>query len=379
MYIGPGPTTLLTASAGWQALAAGLHAAASRYQSVITGLTDESWTGPSSMSMVAAVAPFLAWMTAIAAQCEEAAGQATAAAAAYETAFAMTVPPPTIVANRAQLMTLVATNLLGQNTPAIMATEAAYGEMWAQDATAMYNYAANSASASAFTTFTPPPQTTNPGGRADQAGAVAQAAGVAAGTKAPATSTQLISSVPQALQSLSTPGSWSALGLSPTAMGGTAASVGLSGLSGPLSALSSITNTSGKTGAGLGLDGYGLSLDFEGLGSITGSDGGAMSGLGDPGHLGGVGPGASASFGDATSLGTLSVPPSWADALAVPAPQPVLDANVMPGGWGAMPSPTSGAGVSKLPLGGMVGRESDGAVHRIGFRSSLIPRSPVAG
>ena len=70
---------------------------------------------------------------------------------------------------------------------------------------------------------------------------------------------------------------------------------------------------------------------------------------------------------------------SWADALAVPAPQPVLDANVMPGGWGAMPSPTSGAVVSKLPLGGVVGRESDGAVHRIGFRSSLIPRSPVAG
>ncbi|OMC42651.1 hypothetical protein A5745_18275 [Mycobacterium sp. IS-2888] len=389
MYIGPGPTTLLTASAGWQALAAGLHAAASRYQSVITGLTDESWTGPSSMSMVAAVAPFLAWMTAIAAQCEEAAGHATAAAAAYETAFALTVPPPTIVANRAQLMTLVATNLLGQNTPAIMATEAAYSEMWAQDATAMYNYAANSASASAFTTFTPPPQTTNPGGPADQAGAVAQAAGAvaqaagavaqAAGAKAPATSTQLISSVPQALQSLSTPGSSSALGLSPTATGGTAASVGSSGLSGPLSAPSSSTDTSGKTGAGLGLDGYGLSLDFGGLGSITGTDGGAMSGLGSPGHLGGVEPRASASFGDATSLGTLSVPPSWADALAIPAPQPVLDANVMPGGWGAMPSPTSGAGVSKLPLGGMVGRESDGAIHRIGFRSSLIRRSPVAG
>jgi hypothetical protein len=48
-------------------------------------------------------------------------------------------------------------------------------------------------------------------------------------------------------------------------------------------------------------------------------------------------------------------------------------------GRGAMPSPTSGAGVSKLPLGGMVGRESSGAVERIGFRSSLIPHSPVAG
>ena len=37
--------------------------------------------------------------------------------------------------------------LLGQNTPAIMATEALYGEMWAQDAAAMYGYAGSSASA----------------------------------------------------------------------------------------------------------------------------------------------------------------------------------------------------------------------------------------
>jgi hypothetical protein len=74
MYIGPGPATLLAASAGWEALAAELHAAASGYQSVISGLTDESWMGPSSMSMVAAVTPYLTWMRATAAQCEEAAG-----------------------------------------------------------------------------------------------------------------------------------------------------------------------------------------------------------------------------------------------------------------------------------------------------------------
>jgi hypothetical protein len=57
----------------------------------------------------------------------------------------------------------------------------------------------------------------------------------------------------------------------------------------------------------------------------------------------------------------------------------MLDANVMPGGWGAMPSPATGPTISKVPLGGMVGREADGAVQRIGFRASVIPRSPVAG
>jgi PPE-repeat protein len=143
--------------------------------------------GPTSMSMAAAVTPYVAWMSATAAHCEQAANQATAAAAAYETAYAMTVPPALVAANRAQLMALIATNLLGQNTPAIMATEAQYTEMWAQDATAMYNYAANSASASASSIFAPPPQTTNPGGLAGHVGAAAQAAGTQVGGKAQAT------------------------------------------------------------------------------------------------------------------------------------------------------------------------------------------------
>ena len=51
------------------------------------------------------------------------------------------MPPPVIEANRTLLMTLIATNILGQNTPAIAATEAHYMEMWAQDAAAMYGYA----------------------------------------------------------------------------------------------------------------------------------------------------------------------------------------------------------------------------------------------
>jgi PPE-repeat protein len=132
---------------------------------VISSLTDEAWIGPTSLSMAAAVTPYMAWMSATAAQCEQAATQAAAAAAAYETAYAMTVPPALVAANRAQLMALIATNLLGQNTPAIMAPEAQYIEMWAQDATAMCSYAANSASASALSVFAPPPQTANPGGR----------------------------------------------------------------------------------------------------------------------------------------------------------------------------------------------------------------------
>src|SRR6201996_5937534 len=134
MYAGAGPGPMLAAAAAWDGLADDLTSAASSYQSVVDGLSG-SWRGPSSTSMAAAVAPYVAWMNATAAQAEETATQARAAVATYEAAFAATVPPPVIVANRTLLMALIATNILGQNTPAIAATEAHYMQMWAQDAT----------------------------------------------------------------------------------------------------------------------------------------------------------------------------------------------------------------------------------------------------
>src|SRR5271155_168341 len=168
MYAGPGPESMVAAAAGWNALAAELRSAASSYTSVISELTSE-WTGPSSTAMAAAAEPYAAWMSATAEQAEQAASQAQAAVGAYETAFAAMVAPPVIAANRAQLMSLSATNIFGQNTPAIAATEAQYGEMWAQDAAAMYGYAANSAATTAkVTPFTAAPQSTNPAGLAAQ-------------------------------------------------------------------------------------------------------------------------------------------------------------------------------------------------------------------
>jgi hypothetical protein len=45
--------------------------------------------------------------------------------------------PGAVTANRVTLAALVATNFLGQNTPALAAAEAQYAEMWAQDVAAM--------------------------------------------------------------------------------------------------------------------------------------------------------------------------------------------------------------------------------------------------
>jgi PPE-repeat protein len=162
MYAGPGSGPMLAAATAWNGLAADIESAASWYQSVISELTGGPWLGPASASMAAATVPYIGWMRTTAAQAAQTGAQAQAAAAAYEAAFAATVPPPVIVANRTTLMALVATNLFGQNTPAIAATEAQYAEMWAQDAAAMYGYAGSAATVtSGLPTFGPAPQTTS--------------------------------------------------------------------------------------------------------------------------------------------------------------------------------------------------------------------------
>ena len=166
MYAGPGSGPIRAAATAWKTMAAELETAANSYRTLITGLTDQTWQGPAAVAMATAAAPYATWMHTTATQAAHAGTQATAAAAAYETAFAMTVPPAVITANRTQLATLTATNILGQNTAAIAANEAHYATMWAQDATAMHSYAAGAAAATRLPTFTPPETTTNPAGPA---------------------------------------------------------------------------------------------------------------------------------------------------------------------------------------------------------------------
>ncbi len=140
---------------------------------MIADLTSFQWLGPSSAAMVASVLPYVGWLEATAVQAGHSAMQASAAAAAYEQAFAMTVPPPAIAVNRAELAALIATDFFGQNTAAIAANEAEYAEMWATDATAMTSYSSTSAAARALTPFSSPHQTTNPAGLGAQSAAVA--------------------------------------------------------------------------------------------------------------------------------------------------------------------------------------------------------------
>ena len=144
-------------------------------------------------------------MTTTAAQAEQAATQAQAAAAAYETALAATVPPPRVAANRAQTMQLMSTNVLGQNTPAITQLEAQYGEMWAQDATAMYSYAGQSSTATKVTPFTQSPQIANPSAQATQGAAVTNATANSTASNTASTLSKVVTSTPNALKAAATP------------------------------------------------------------------------------------------------------------------------------------------------------------------------------
>lgn len=211
MYSGPGSGPLLAAAAAWDGLAGELTSTASSYSSVVSSLTGAAWSGPTATSMSAAVQPYAGWMGSTSAQAQQTAAQARAAAAAYDTAFAATVPPPVIAANRGLLLSLISSNVLGQNTPGIAAAELEYAEMWAQDAGAMYGYAGASAGATALPPFATPPQTTSP-----------------AGLQAQPSLTQLISMVPQALQSMAVSGP--AAAADPTSV--------LDFLAGPLSPIS---------------------------------------------------------------------------------------------------------------------------------------------
>lgn len=203
IYTGPGSAPLVVAAAAWDGLAEDLYTSASAHHAIVSELTDQDWSGSAATAMATAAAQFVDWTVTTAMQAQQAASQARAAVAAFETAFAMTVPPPVIAANRSQLHALIATNVVGQNFPAIAATEADYAEMWAQDAAAMYSYAAASAAASALAPFTAPQPVSNPGGMALQAAAVTQDAGNASTQSTVSAISRLLSEVPSALQQLS--------------------------------------------------------------------------------------------------------------------------------------------------------------------------------
>jgi PPE-repeat protein len=310
--------------------------------------------------MATAAAPHVAWLHATAAAAERTATRAKEAAAAYGLAFAMTVPPPVVAANRSLLMSLVATNFFAQNTPAIAATEAHYAEMWIQDAAAMYGYAETSAAATEFTPFTAPPPTTDPGRLAAQSGSVTHAAASNAAGQ-PAT----LSGPPSALQ-----------GLDPPAL------ISASALENAPFDIPNVSNT-GLSFSNAGNSARSIFITNERLAAQAAQDEERPLGFGGrmvsaaPGRS--AAPAVSATTGRAALVGSLSAPPNWATATAEIRPV-------------ALALPDCGAGIRAAPApdmsqvpGSAFSQSVLGTLSRQGFNDPrpkskpVIVRSPAAG
>jgi PPE-repeat protein len=364
MYTGPGSGPMLAAAQAWGSLADELYTAASAYQSAVSELTSGAWSGPSSTAMSAAGGNYVEWLSATAGQAEDTATQARAAAAGYEAAFAMTVPPPEIAANRSLLAVLVATNFLGMNTPVIAATEAQYAEMWAQDALAMYGYAGSSAAATVLSPFTSPSQNTDPGGTASQAAAVSQASGTAAGN------TQgTLSMVPQALSTAAAPAqSGDALDTlsnlisvflsAPTDLVTLFGIIPADALSGPVDLPIAYLGTIGGLRTDNTISGWEGTQGWPGTDDVPPEQ--FQARITNPGAFGVSGP--SASLGQADTIGALSVPSNWT--VAAPEIRSVAMTSpltgVSPTAAAAPLEAGSACGFNQMGLSGMAGQAMAG-------------------
>lgn len=363
MYAGPGSGPMSAAASAWDELAAELESYAAGYSATLSELRAHAWSGGAATAMAVAVEPYVAWAITTAAQAERAAAQARVAAAAYEAAFAATVPPHVVATNRIALLTLIATNFFGQNAPAIAAAETAYAEMWAQDATAMYGYAASSSAATTLAPFAQPPRTTTASGQSAQAAAVNQAASTSAGQAR----AMLVSGLSTNTSSADT----------------SEASASGSGLSliSSFSDFNTVVTTPGQTflaGARtlLGWGQFGNGLDLSDIQAAKAA-GGAVPVVPDLAAVRGP---ALGSVGRAALVGKLSVPQAWV-AASPPAPAGVglhpLPDNVFRVVSASAPDPSTGLG--GMPAARTAGRGTGVPVLRNGRRTFRMPRPAYGG
>jgi PPE-repeat protein len=278
-------------------------------------------------------------------------------------------------------MALIATNILGQNTPAIFMTEFEYMEMWAQDVAAMLGYHGGAMGvAAALPAFSfPPVNLTGLAGLvapltnvASSVGSVIAASPVMGVTSVATSAVGQVSSLASALP-ISSLQTVAQVGMMPVSMMmspimmaaqagmGGANSAGLAGATGAAGAMdpAKFVSSAGPVGKGLG---------------------GGMGGLG----------GAEAGLGKARLVGAMSVPPTWQGSAPsrmvsaamsgmageVPAAAAAAGAP-MGGGMPMMPMPMGGGGAGGGMPGGMMGRGGASPTHVIQSRPSVVPRTGV--
>ena len=367
MFGGAGAGSLFAAAAAWAELASNLSLSASSFSSVISGLTSGNWTGPSADAMAQAAVPYLQWLASAVSQAEGAAMQAQVAASAFESAFAATVHPAAVAANRTTLMTLVATNILGQNTAAIFATELEYIEMWIQDVLAMFGYHAGASSvAAAFPTISAAPTGLAGLFTAPLSNFVSSVGSLLGPSFAPLVSVaqsaitevgSLVSSVPvSSLVSVAQLGVYPASGVLPPMMA-------LAHGAAPVS-----------------------SVAAAGTAEVLAADAPALAGSTAPaaqvlGGSGGFGSAMSAGLGSARFVGAISVPPAWQGAMparivAMPGVSVPTAGGTGPAGVPVMSGSSNRPGATKPGVpGASASRGGPRAKHVVQTRPRVVPRT----
>jgi PPE-repeat protein len=370
MYSGAGAGPLMAAATAYANLSAEVSATASQWESIISLLTTENWTGGGSAAAATAAQPIVTYLTDTATALEQAATQATASAAAYEAAFAATVPPPVIATNRATEAALVATNVLGQNTPAIAALDAQYAAMWVQDATMMATYQASSTAASALTPVTPLTSTTDPGAQSlatanALAAPAAQPLAAVVSAALPFQSTDLLQSIdgflgtPAVLNGINGAVNTAAWFVTNGITTGVSLGHTLAGAAVPAAAVSDVVPEAGSAGV------------------VEGTMVRAVAPIGGMG----LGAGAMGSLGQATTVGKLSVPATWSAAAPVQAELAAATAPLEGSGW-TVATEETGTAMGAPGMPGMVGAGAKGAGAfgsgpRYGFKPIVMPKQVV--
>ena len=328
--------SLVAAAAGHQSMAAMIGGEAGSLGGNAAA-TATGWEGAGGAAMtvnateqVGVMGMALGWLT-------QGAASLASAGQTYQTAYDSMIPGPVCDTNRATQAGLVASNILGQNTPAIVALDTEYfGHMWTVNAAAMSMWQSAAAAVIGELTIPPPfnPVVANP------AGPAAALAGSAAQTGATA-------GMQGATQPMEAAGGSSMMSQVTPLLGQFGSMAGqLPQMAGQLPQMASqfpqlLTGMLGgnmlnPAASGLTATDALPAVGAVGAGGSLGAASSATAGSGLGGGVGGVGalPGITSSY---TRPATAFTPP------ATPK---------MPTGWDVAPTPAPG---SAAPMGGMYG------------------------
>ncbi|MEM6105830.1 PPE domain-containing protein [Mycobacterium sp. 050272] len=372
VWSGPGSAPLMAAATAYANLAAEVSTTATSWESIISLLTTEAWTGGGSAAAATAAQPILTYLTDTATALEQAGSAAASSAAAFEAAHAGVVNPALVFTNRAEFTAALAG--LPFTLPQVTELEMEYSEMWVQDATAMSAYqAASDAAAGMLQPVTPLTSTVDPAVQA--ADAPVQAADLA----------------PQALQALDLNSLLDSLGITnPVASNNILQSIdGFLGTPSVLNAINGAVNTAAwfsmitiPTAVSLGHVLAGAAVPAAAVSDVVPAGAGGIiegSVVSSVTPAGGLGSAATASMGGAQTVSRLSVPASWA---ANAAPQTELAAATAPiegSGWTAATEEASVMGAPGMPgmVAGAKGAGAFGSGPRYGFKPIVMPKQVV--